>query len=341
MLFSTEPVENRCEGMKKLFNPKYLSGAKDIFQIVACGATTSSALLWVSKNNHVYLPQFSPLASFMTADKIFQIHLGNILKEKAPRLARKIPDFVVNRLAKIVHQDDINKALRAIGTKTGVDAMQALVDHFKLTIRVEGEENIPPTGKFIFVSNHPLGGMDGICLSALLGQRYGGKIKYLVNDILCFLKPLQPIFIPVNKHGAQSRQSALLINQACASDDQIITFPAGLCSRQQSKGVIEDREWKKMFIIKAIEYRRDIIPVFFEGRNSRFFYRLANLRCKLGIRSNIEMLFLPAEVFKQQGATFTVRFGQPLSHTMFDASQTPREWANEVKQIVYQTGEKK
>ncbi|MDR2627680.1 MAG: 1-acyl-sn-glycerol-3-phosphate acyltransferase [Dysgonamonadaceae bacterium] len=273
----------------------------------------------------------------MLTDTVFQIHLDQILKEKAPQLARKIPGFLMKFPAKIVHQNDINEALRFIGNDTGVDAMQKLTEYFKLTIRLEGEENLPPEGKYIFVSNHPLGGMDGICLSAVLGRKYNKKIKYLVNDILYFLKPLRPIFIPVNKHGAQSKKSAALIREAGMSDNQLITFPAGLCSRKQH-GKIEDLAWKKMFILKAIEYRRDIVPVYFEGRNSRFFYWLADTRVKLGIKTNIEMLFLPAEVFKQRGATFTIHFGKPIAWQTLDASKTPQEWANEMKKKAYQLG---
>jgi putative hemolysin len=273
----------------------------------------------------------------MAADTVFQIHLHRILKEKTPQLARKIPEFLISLLAKIVHQNDINEALRHIGEDTGVDAMRKLTEYFKLDIRLEGEENLPAEGRYIFVSNHPLGGMDGICLSAVLGRKYDKKIKYLVNDILYFLKPLQPIFIPVNKHGAQSKKSAALIREAGMSDNQLITFPAGLCSRKRN-GKIEDPEWKKMFILKAIEYQRDVVPVYFEGKNSRFFYRLANARVKLGIKMNIEMLFLPAEVFKQKGAAFTIRFGKPVAWQTFDASKTPQAWANEVKVSVYKLG---
>lgn len=271
----------------------------------------------------------------MSSEEVFQIHLDHILREKAPHIARKVPRFLVKWLMKIVHQDEINEALRYIGHDTGADAMQKLVKHFNLTIRLEGEENIPSEGKFIFVSNHPLGGMDGICLSAVLGEKYGKKIKYIVNDILYFLKPLQPIFVPINKHGAQSRMAASLLVDAFNSDNQIITFPAGLCSRKK-QGRIEDLEWKKMFVMKAVEYQRDIIPVFFEGKNSKFFYCLANARKKCGIKVNIEMLFLPREVFRQRNSTFTIRFGQPVPWQTYDGSKNPQQWADWTKKLVYQ-----
>lgn len=270
----------------------------------------------------------------MSPASVFQIHLDTILKEKAPQLSKKLPRFVVVWLSKLIHEGDCNEALRYIGTDTGVDAMRKLTEFFRLDIRLEGTENLPVGGKYIFVSNHPLGGLDGICLSAVLGKQYGKKIKYIVNDILYFIEPLRPIFVPVNKHGAQSKKSALLLNEAFRSDNQILTFPAGLCSRKE-KGRIVDTEWKKMFILKAIEYERDIVPVYFEGKNSSFFYWLASTRKKLGIKVNIEMLFLPSEMFKQKKARFTIRFGKPVSWQSLHDAKTTQQWADWVKAVVY------
>ena len=272
----------------------------------------------------------------MPTSQVFQIHLDEILREKAPRLYRKMPYFLVKWMMKIIHQEDCNEALRYIGDKTGVEAMLRLVSYFNLSIRVEGLEHIPENGKFVFVSNHPLGGLDGICLSAVIGKKYNCQIKYIVNDILYFIRPLQPVFVPVNKHGSQSRKSADLINEAFESNNQIVTFPAGLCSRKSNGKKIEDPEWKKMFALKAVEYRRDIVPVYFEGRNSRFFYWLAFARKKLGIKINLEMFFLPAEMFKQKNASFTIRFGKAIPWQTFDSSRSLQQWADWTKSIVYQ-----
>ena len=271
----------------------------------------------------------------MSLNQVFQIHLDKILQEKAPRMAKKMPRFLVKWMMKIVHQDDCNEALRYIGDETGVEAMSRLVEYFNLTLYVEGLDNIPGDRKFIFASNHPLGGLDGICLSAIVGKKYDHQIKYIVNDILYFIKPLQPIFIPINKHGAQSKRSAQLINDAFESENQVITFPAGFCSRK-SKGRIEDPEWKKMVVLKAVEYQRDIIPVYFVGHNSRFFYWLASVRKKLKLKLNIEMLFLPAEMFKQRNASFTIRFGDAIPWQTFDNSKNPQQWTNWIKSVVYQ-----
>lgn len=273
----------------------------------------------------------------MEDPNFFHIDIQEIIETKAPQAAKKIPKFIVKGLAKLICQDEVNQFLEYNGNARGVDFMNNAVKYFDIKLQVTGENNLPDSGtRCIFVSNHPLGGMDGVCLSSFLGNHYRGKIKYLVNDILYFLKPLQDIFVPINKHGMQNRSAARILNEVLASDDQIITFPAGLCSRKTKNG-IRDLEWKKMFIVKAIEYKRDIVPVHFEGKNSNLFYNIANLRKYSGLKFNIEMLFLPRELFKAKGSTFTIRFGKPVPRQTFDTSKSPQEWADWVKQTVYNT----
>ena len=270
----------------------------------------------------------------MIQEGITQIDIKQVLRQKAPSAARKIPGFMVDYLIRTVHQDELNEILRRYHDKDGVAFMQELIGYFDLNLELVNEENIPAEGRYIFASNHPLGGLDGICLSAIIGGRFDGKIRYLVNDLLLYLSNLRSIFVPINKHGAQGKKNAELIEKAYASDNQIITFPAGLCSRKQN-GKIQDTEWKKSFIQKAVEYRRDIVPVFFEGRNSNFFYRLANVRKALGIKMNSEMIYLPDEMFKSKHKTYSIHFGKPIPWQTFDSSRKPAEWAEWVKEIVY------
>ena len=270
----------------------------------------------------------------MIQEGITQIDIKQVLRQKAPSAARKIPGFMVDYLIRTVHQDELNEILRRYHDKDGVAFMQELIGYFDLNLELVNEENIPAEGRYIFASNHPLGGLDGICLSAIIGGRFDGKIRYLVNDLLLYLANLRSIFVPINKHGAQGKKNAELIEKAYASDNQIITFPAGLCSRKQN-GKIQDTEWKKSFIQKAVEYRRDIVPVFFEGRNSNFFYCLANMRKALGIKMNYEMIYLPDEMFKSKHKTYSIHFGKPIPWQTFDSSRKPAEWAEWVKEIVY------
>ena len=270
----------------------------------------------------------------MGSASLTQIDIKQILRQKAPSAARKIPGFVVDYLIRTVHQDELNEILRRYQDKEGVAFMQELIGYFDLNLQLIHPENIPTEGRYIFASNHPLGRLDGICLSAVIGKYFQGNIRYLVNDLLLYIPNLKSIFIPINKHGTQGKRNAQLIEEAYASDNQIITFPAGLCSRKQ-QGEIRDLEWKKSFIQKAIEHQRDVIPVFFEGRNSNFFYNLANLRKALGIKMNYEMIYLPDEMFKSKHKTFQIYFGKPIPWQTFTQERKPIEWAEWVKGIVY------
>ena len=263
-----------------------------------------------------------------------KLDIDAVLKSKAKNHYNKIPKVAINYLKRKVHQDELNYIIETYRDEHGSDFMKACVDYFNLTLHIKGEENIPETGKFVFVSNHPLGGLDGICLAATLGEKYDKKIKYLVNDILLNIENLESIFVPINKHGSQAKDSVKAMNDAYESDNQIITFPAGLCSRKQN-GQIKDLQWAKSFVVKAKAYKRDIIPVHFEGRNSSFFYNLSNLRMKLGIKLNIEMLHLADEMMKKKNAEFTITFGKPISWESLNNSNNPLQWAQKIKESVY------
>ena len=262
------------------------------------------------------------------------IDVRQVLQEKAPGLYRKLPGFVINYLVRIVHEDELNLILNRYHDKDGVDFMVELIDYFDLKLVLHDLENIPQDGRYIFASNHPLGGLDGICLSAILGQHFQGKVRYLVNDLLLFIPNLRSIFIPINKHGKQAKQTAILTDEAYTSDNQIITFPAGLCSRKK-KGIVTDLEWQKSFVQKAVEYKRDIVPIHFEGKNSNFFYNLANFRSEIGLKANIEMLYLSDEVFKSKHSTYQIYFGKPIPWQTFDKSKKTIEWAKWVRNIAY------
>ena len=262
------------------------------------------------------------------------VDIRRILQDKAPGLAGKLPAFIVNYLIKIVHEDEVNEVLNLYHDKDGIDFMEALIQYFDIRLNVYGERRLPASGRYVFVSNHPLGGLDGVCISAVIGRMFDGRIRVPVNDILLFLPNLRSIFIPVNKHGRQERQTATLTEQAFASDNHILTFPAGLCSRKV-KGRIVDPAWKKSFLQKAIEHKRDVVPMFFDGGNSKFFYGLANLRKRLGIKVNIEMLYLADELFKSKHSTFGLYFGEPIPWDSFNKSLSLAEWTERIGQKAY------
>jgi 1-acyl-sn-glycerol-3-phosphate acyltransferase len=266
-------------------------------------------------------------------NKIQPIDLEAVFYSKNPKLASFIPRFIYRYLKRIVHVNDINTFLREHGEKQNLDFINAVIQDFSVKIHTFGTENIPKTGRFIFAANHPLGGFDGMVLMKIVSN-YFSDFKFLVNDILMNIKNIQDLFIPINKHGKQALEAAAQLEQTYLSDTQIMTFPAGLVSRK-IKGKITDLEWQKNFITKAFKYHRDIIPVHFNGRNTNFFYRLANLRRFLGIKANIEMLYLVDETYKHRNEELMVRFGTPIPWTTFDKSKRPIEWARWVKEKTY------
>lgn len=262
------------------------------------------------------------------------LDVDKILKTKAPGLYSKIPRFAIKWLERKIHQDELNDILTRYKDKDGVNFTNSLVEYFNLKLNIIGLDKLPISDRYIFASNHPLGGLDGICLSSIIGSHFDGNIKYPVNDLLLNIKNLQSIFVPINKHGSQDKTKANTLNDAFLSDNQIITFPAGLCSRRNGK-MIEDPEWKKMFLSKAIEHKRYIVPVYFDGQNSNFFYRFANMRKRLGIKFNIEMLFLPDEMFKNKNKEFTIVFGEPISWEYFDKSKSTASWVSFLREKTY------
>lgn len=273
----------------------------------------------------------------MSDSKIFKIDIDKVIDGKAGSKAKFVPRFVRNWLKRIAHQDEINEFLERTGDIQGVPWLDAVMEFLDDKIEIEGIENLPDDadGKhFTFVSNHPLGGPDGIAIGQMLGHRYDGRIRYLVNDLLMNLHGLAPLCVPVNITGKQSRDLPRLIDATFASDNHVIMFPARLCSRREN-GIIHDLPWNKAFITKSIETHRDVVPIHFEGRNSDRFYRLASLGKRLGLKVNIAMLYLADETFLNRHKTFKIKIGKPIPWQTFDRSKRPAEWALWVEDIVY------
>jgi putative hemolysin len=268
--------------------------------------------------------------------RIKPINIRQVFKEKNARLAKLIPGIVYRYIEKIVHQKDINELLAKCGDDIGLDFVKAAIIDFNVNVTLEGEENLPAEGRYIIVSNHPLGGFDGLLIMDAISRHYS-DFRFLVNDILMNITNLHPLFIPVNKHGRQDSNAAAEIDAVFRSDKQVLTFPAGLVSRKFGNTVM-DLEWKKNFVSKATQYQRDIIPVFVKGENSRFFYRLYKIRKFLGIKANLEMLYLVDETYRHKNKSFTITFGKPIPYTTFDKSKSLNEWAKWVKEQCYRMG---
>ena len=265
------------------------------------------------------------------------IDLDRIIREKMGTKARYVPSVAVRWLKHIIHQDEVNRFLWESRDKKGTEWLEECTRYLDMTLDIEGLENLPDKNDgrlYTFVSNHPLGGVDGVALGAIIGRHYDGRFRYLVNDLLMNLPGLAPLCIPINKTGKQSRSFPEIVEAGFSGDNHILMFPAGICSRKID-GQIHDLPWKKTFITKSVETKRDIVPIHFGGRNSDFFYGLANVCKALHIKFNIAMLFLVDEMYKNVHKSFRVAIGKPIPWQTFDKSKTAMEWAKYVQDMVY------
>ena len=259
----------------------------------------------------------------------FAIKIDDVFESKGIHLPKPVL-FLINRF---FHLDFLNEYF--VKGYEGVEFCTKGLECLGIKLDVTGIENIPDDGTlYTFVSNHPLGGIDGVALGSIVGTHFGGKIRYIVNDFLMLMKGFAPICVPVNKVGGQSRNLPKLIDDAFNSDNQMILFPAGICSRKID-GKIQDLPWTKAFISKSRQTGRSIVPVHFIAQNSKRFYRIANLQKKIGLKVNIAMAFLPDEMYRQRGQTFKVIIGKPIPSTFFDDSKSASQWAQWVREEVY------
>ena len=274
----------------------------------------------------------------METDMKETLDIDKLLVSKMGNKAKFVPRPFISWLKRIIHQDEVNKYLWESRHLSGTEWLEECVRYLDMTIELVGEENLPKKDDgrlYTFVSNHPLGGEDGVALGAIIGRHYDGKFRYLVNDLLMNLPGLAPVCIPINKTGNQSRNFPAMVEAGFKSDNHMLMFPAGICSRKRGEE-IRDIAWKKTFITKSVEYQRDVVPIHFGGQNSPFFYKLANFSDKYVKKVNLAMLFLVDEMYKNVHKTFRVAIGKPIPWQTFDKSKTATQWAQYVQDIVYE-----
>jgi putative hemolysin len=265
------------------------------------------------------------------------IDVEKAFASKDEKLLKRIPGFVIRYLKRIVRQKEINQFLTDNRDNRGVELARQALKFFKVKYTVENEDIIPKNSRLIVAANHPLGGLDGLCVTTILADNGYSEVKVIANDLLMNVKQMDSVFIGVNKHGGNPKAYVAEMHEAFEGDYPVLFFPAGLVSRR-NRGKIQDTEWKPTFIKKAIQYKRDILPVYIHGRVSGFFYRLANLRKFLRIKQNIEMLYLPNEMFKHKNLRLKITFGKPIPWQTFDKKKSPSEWSLYVRKHVYDMG---
>ena len=273
----------------------------------------------------LFLRQMKPINKFIDVEKV--------ISEKNPALIKFLPRFIINYIKKKLHEDFINQGIENNQESFEHDFNEATLNYMGANVTWSGLENIPKHGGVIIVANHPLGGLDGLALiKAVSNVRL--DTRFLVNDILLKLTNFKRLFVGVNKVGKTAAEALKVIDSTYTSDHVVLVFPAGLVSRKQN-GVVKDLEWKKSFVSQAIKNKRQVVPVFIEGKNSNFFYNFSLWRKRLGIKANVEMFFLADEMVKQKSKTIHVHFGKAISYEVFNKQFSHIEWAQLVKEYVY------
>ncbi|MBB4034832.1 putative hemolysin [Dysgonomonas hofstadii] len=275
----------------------------------------------------------------MQSRYIAKVDIAQFFAEQFP--GKKFPAFVVNLIRKILREKDINTLFINAPGKKNLDFIDSCMEQLRFSCNVVGKENLPAfsAGKFIFVSNHPQGGAEAICMAYILGHQYNGNIKFYANEFLTILEPLKEMFLPIYKHQRQNRDNIHRIKEFYETDYHLIVFPAGVTA-YKSKGKITDHEWHKNFIKEAINYQRDVVPLYFEARNSNLFYCIENFRKRIRSKVNFEVLLFANEFFKQRGNTFTLYIGRPIPWQTFGQVKNHKEWADRVREVVFNLPEK-
>ena len=269
--------------------------------------------------------------------KVIDMELA--LQEKIPDIYKKIPGVLIRLMEKVIRQDDMNRMIHESSHLNGIPLVDWVLDQFGVNIVVKGKKLIPKKGRYIYPANHPIGGLDGLAIVSVVAKIHP-LIKFVANDLLRVIKGFDSISLYIARFGEINRRNAILINKTLASEAQLLVQPAGTVSKRNPVK-ISDLAWNKFFIHKAIQYKRDVIPVHVQARNSRLFYNIASFRKIFRIKANLEMFLLPREMFNKSGKTITITFGIPIAYKTFDDSRTHLEWAQKVREYVYVLGSEK
>jgi len=267
------------------------------------------------------------------------IDIAKIIDERNSEILNKLPGFVIKWIAKIIRQDEMNRVLSKYSDYAGVDFLTKIIEEFNLRLEIEGKENLPENGKCFFAANHPFGVIDGLVLTRTVSEKYG-SLKAIANDAFMLLPQLRTLIAAVNVFGRSSKEYVKALDDTYNLGIPITHFPAGKVSRRYN-GKVQDSEWQKSFITKAISSKRDIVPFYFYGRNSRLFYMVYMIRQLFGIKINIELMLLPREMFRKRNKTIKVKIGKPIPYHMFDKSSSHWDWAQKVRSHVYELGDNK
>ena len=261
------------------------------------------------------------------------INIAHIISNSDSNFLKSLPAFAIRIIARIIKQTELNQIIDTYSAYEGVDILPKLIEEFNIKIEIEGKENLPDNGRCVFVANHPFGLLDGLILTSIVGEKYG-NLKAIGNEAFMFVPAFRPIIANVSVFAKNRRKHIIELEEVYHSDVPITHFPFGLVSRIY-KFKVQDKHWKKSFVTKAISNQRDIVPIRFYGRNSKLFYAIYLFRQIFRIKTNIELMLLPRELFRKRGKTIKVKISRPIHYQEFNNSLSHWEWAQKVRSSVY------
>ncbi len=264
-----------------------------------------------------------------------QLDIKKIIRSQKNKTVANLPCFVISLIKWWVQEKKLNVLLAKTSHLKNFDFIEALNNEMNLSFEVKGLKNIPDKNNLIFVGNHALGGVDFFALVHALKMKGYTKINHPANKVLMSIKPLDGILVPINVFGKITEKDRNLLEERLSNNNIPVTmFPSGEVMRKYN-GKSDDGLWRSGFVRYAEQYKKDVVPFYIPTENSKMFYRIANIRRKLGIKANIELFWLSRELLKQQGKTIKIIFGKPISYQSFTDDKTRHEWAAEVKKTAY------
>lgn len=267
-------------------------------------------------------------------DKVARvIDIEKEFRSSKSRFFRSFPRFVISLLKRLVREDEMNMTIHMSRELDGVPFVEDVLRNWNVELRIIGGENIPATGRFIFVANHPVGAIDALAFLCLI-HRHLNSVISPSNEMLRRIPNLRSLMVGINVFGKNTKKTAAELEVLFRSDTPVMIFPSGEVSRRKN-GIIRDPLWQKTFVTKAIQHRRDIIPVHISGRNSNLFYFVANLRTLLGIKTYMETILLPREMMNQKNSSIALKVGKPVPFQSLTSEKTHLEWAQSIREIVY------
>jgi len=261
------------------------------------------------------------------------IDISSYIMSSNFKVIKHSPRFIIRWIERIIWQEEMNQILTKYSDYEGVGFLNKLVEELNIRIEIEGKENLPDNKKCFFISNHPFGIMDGLVLTKIVSDRYGA-LRSIGNEEFMKIPHLRPLIAAVNVFSGNSREYLIALNEIFNSNVPITHFPAGEVSRLYG-WKIQDCQWGKSYITKAVSSNRNLVPFYMYGRNSYLFYFINSFRRLLGIKVNIEFILLPSEMFKKRNKTIKVKIGKPIPYQKFDNTLSHFEWAQKVRKYIY------